>query len=81
MLRMGISPFGRDHGALPHFVRAIPWLLYDSHSDPSGIRTRHFRLERPVNWPFIRWDLVELTLDDALFVKLLFVQALRAKAQ
>ena len=43
-------------GTLPHYVRAIPWLLYDSHSDPSGTRTRHFRLERPVNWPFIRWD-------------------------
>ena len=32
------------------------WPLYDSHSDPSGARTQHFRLERPVNWPFIRWD-------------------------
>ena len=32
------------------------WPLYDSHSDPSGARTQHFRLERPVNWPFIRLD-------------------------
>ena len=55
-LRGDISHFVRDHGTLPHLVRAIPWLLYDSHSDPSGTWTRHFRLERPANWPFILWD-------------------------
>ena len=39
---MGIEPISSDPQS-----EVLP--LYDSHSDPSGARTRHFRLEGPTN--------------------------------
>ena len=45
---MGIEPISSDPQS-----EVLP--LYESHSDPSGTRTQHFRIESPVNEPFIRW--------------------------